>query len=66
MARSRPLGQDERAELERLRGLIRAVVARGAYDPTWRCFWCNAREARVPAHDSSCPWAALVAEAQKP
>jgi hypothetical protein len=65
VAISRRGEQDEASEVERLRGLIRAVVTRGAYDPEWRCFWCNAKEQRVPAHDSDCPWAALVAEAEK-
>ena len=54
-------------ELERLRGLIRDVVKydipmRPPSDTTW-CLWCKGNLGN--GHVPGCPWAALVAEADR-
>jgi hypothetical protein len=56
------------SEVERLRGLIRAVVAKA---PTVEKCWCSSEYALRKAHPETCihgtpEWAALVAEAEKP
>lgn len=50
-------------EVERLRELIRAVVAQGqpAFQARGWC-WCGP----IDSHAAECPWPALVAEAEKP
>jgi hypothetical protein len=61
-------------EAERLRDLIRAVVAPGGVGWCPRiegdCPWCGRDLEGEPQptnrHDTDCPWPALVAEAEKP
>lgn len=50
------------SEVERLRGLIRAVIVAGDELTIIQCHWCGAKS---PGHARECPWAALVAEAKK-
>jgi hypothetical protein len=50
-------------EVERLRGLIRDVVAEGTDEP---CHFCGAVQiGEHPAHNPECLWPTLVAEAEK-
>jgi hypothetical protein len=56
-------------ELDRLRSLIRVVVARarpGVDQDSWPmpCSFCRAMDGA--SHSAECPWPALVAEAEKP
>ena len=53
-----------KAEVERLRGLIRAVVA--GVQPSDQCPYCALwLRGPIEAHGAGCPWPALVAEAEK-